>query len=292
MRIGASLTSAYPNVDARAGATMMIERARAARDAGLWCLTIGDHHVNTRPYFQNTPMLGRLLAEWGDTRPAGCLFLVPLWNPVLMAEQIGTLAAISGEPFIVQTGLGGAEREAMGISGGPRGPVTEDAIAVVKALLAGDKEGDAVISPTPPGSVEWWIGATASAGILRAARLGDCWYAAPGLPLDAAIRRLTLFTEACDRFGTTAIRNPIRRDVLVAPSQEEAERIVGPVIQRGYRGMDPEVLVWGSPAAVAEQLTRFGDAGFTDVIVRQMAVAQGDALRSYELLGEVADLLH
>ncbi|HEX2564828.1 MAG TPA: hypothetical protein VHK25_12975 [Acidimicrobiales bacterium] len=33
-------------------------------------------------------MLGRLLAEWGD-RPAGALYLLPLWNPVLVAEQVG-----------------------------------------------------------------------------------------------------------------------------------------------------------------------------------------------------------
>jgi hypothetical protein len=38
-------------------------------------------------------MLGRLLAEWGEA-PAGCLFLLPLWHPVLVAEQIGTLTPI------------------------------------------------------------------------------------------------------------------------------------------------------------------------------------------------------
>jgi alkanesulfonate monooxygenase SsuD/methylene tetrahydromethanopterin reductase-like flavin-dependent oxidoreductase (luciferase family) len=72
-------------------------------------LTLGDHH-STGPagYVQNVPMLGRILAEW-TTRPIGCLFLVPLWNPVLLAEQIGTLAAMSSGPFIVQTGLGGGE---------------------------------------------------------------------------------------------------------------------------------------------------------------------------------------
>src|SRR3954464_570905 len=50
-------------------------------------------------------MLGRLLAEWGDA-PAGCLFLLPLWHPVLVAEQIGTLAAVAQGPFIMQCGLG------------------------------------------------------------------------------------------------------------------------------------------------------------------------------------------
>ena len=76
----------------------MIERAAAAHRAGLDSLFVGDQHVSPTPYYQNTPMLGRLLAEWGD-EPAGCLFLLPLWHPVLVAEQIGTLAAIAQGPF-------------------------------------------------------------------------------------------------------------------------------------------------------------------------------------------------
>jgi alkanesulfonate monooxygenase SsuD/methylene tetrahydromethanopterin reductase-like flavin-dependent oxidoreductase (luciferase family) len=55
-------------------------------------------------------MLGRLLAEWGGA-PAGCLFLLPLWNPVLVAEQIGTLASIAQGPFIMQCGLGYGEAQ-------------------------------------------------------------------------------------------------------------------------------------------------------------------------------------
>ncbi|MGH9848521.1 MAG: LLM class flavin-dependent oxidoreductase, partial [Blastocatellia bacterium] len=101
MKIGISLTSAYKTQDPRAGARWMIERARAAREAGLDSLFVGDHHATPIPYYQNTPMLGRLLAEWGE-RAAGCLFLLPLWNPVLVAEQVGTLAAIAQGCFIFQ----------------------------------------------------------------------------------------------------------------------------------------------------------------------------------------------
>ena len=77
----------------------MIERARAANGAGLDSLFVGDHH-STGPgvYYQNVPILGRLLAEWGD-QPAGALFLLPLWHPVLLAEQIGTLASIADGPL-------------------------------------------------------------------------------------------------------------------------------------------------------------------------------------------------
>lgn len=296
MRIGASLASAYANVgdDVRTGARMMIERARAARDAGLWCLTIGDHHVNRRPYYQNTPMLGRLLGEWGDDRAAGCLFLVPLWNPVLMAEQIGTLAACAGEPFIVQTGIGLSERDGMGTDRRHRGRLMDEAIPVVQSLLTGEPLDSeffgftgAVVSPVAPGPVEWWIGAAAPAGIDRAARVGDGWYAEPGLTLDVAKVRMDLYQERCAHHGRPPLRVPIRRDILVAPTDAAAEAIVEPVIASGYRGMDPSALVYGSPSRVAEHFARYGELGFTDIIVRQMAVSQTDALRSYELLADV-----
>ena len=105
MRVGISLTSGHSVKDPREGARWMIERAAAARQAGLDSLFVGDHHSTPSPYYQNVPILGRLLAEWGEA-PAGCLFLLPLWNPVLVAEQVGTLAAVTRGRFIFQCGLG------------------------------------------------------------------------------------------------------------------------------------------------------------------------------------------
>src|SRR5579872_2345825 len=110
MRVGISIGSTFFGAG-RAGPESVLAQARAAFSAQLDSLTVGDHHA-TGPvdYVQNVPMLGRVLAEWTG-RPVGCLFLVPLWHPVLLAEQIGTLAAIASGPFIVQTGLGeGAEQ--------------------------------------------------------------------------------------------------------------------------------------------------------------------------------------
>ncbi len=105
--IGASLRSGYAPPDVRTGARWMVERARAAADAGLDSLFVGDHHNVPVPYYQNVPILGRLLAEWDD-RPAGALFLLPLWHPVLVAEQIGTLAAIA--PRTVHPAVRGRRR--------------------------------------------------------------------------------------------------------------------------------------------------------------------------------------
>src|ERR1700758_5769449 len=162
MRVGISLTSNHPDVkDPRQGARWMIERAAAANRAGLASLFVGDQHVSPTPYYQNTPMLGRLLAEWGEA-PAGCLFLLPLWHPVLVAEQIGTLAAIARGPFIMQCGLGWGEARfaAMGASFRTRPSAFEEALDIVRRLLAGETvsssrrvrvaEAGPALRPAPP----------------------------------------------------------------------------------------------------------------------------------------------
>src|SRR5215204_3665135 len=101
MRIGISVTSSYAVDDARVGARWMIERAQAASEAGLDSLFVGDHHVTPTPYYQNTPILARMLAHWHKA-PAGALYLLPLRHPVLLAEEIATLAAIAPNRFILQ----------------------------------------------------------------------------------------------------------------------------------------------------------------------------------------------
>ncbi len=85
MRIGISLTSAYAVKNPCEGALRMIGRARAANEAGLDSLFVGDHHATPVPYYQNSAILGRLLAEWGE-RPCGALYLLPLWRSSVPAD--------------------------------------------------------------------------------------------------------------------------------------------------------------------------------------------------------------
>ena len=299
LKLGTSLSSSYPHApDERAGAQWMIERAAAAAAAGLDSLTVGDHHATPSPYYQNTPMLGRLLAEW-DERPAGCLFLLPLWHPVLVAEQVGTLASIHPGPFIVQTavGHGQAQFEAMSSSLKRRGRDLEESILFIRALLAGETVSserfgvvDASISPVAPDGVEWWIGAFADAGIDRAARLGDVFYAGPSLTPEQAQQQVDLFQKACAVNGREP-RQTIRRDVFVAATAADAQRVREETVSAGYRGFDPTALTFGDIEAVAEQLEPYGAMGYDEIVVRHVGVAQADVLESFARLGEVRRLL-
>jgi len=288
MHIGTSLRSGYAPMDVRLGAQWMIERARAAADAGLDSLFVGDHHNVPVPYYQNVPMLGRLLAEW-DTRPAGALFLLPLWDPVLAAEQIGTLAAIARGPFIMQCAVGGGEEQfhAFGVPLRERGRRFESTLTTVLRLCAGEEVDGVRIAPVPPEPLEVWIGASAPKAIDRAARLGDAFLIGPEATPDEIPRLIDMYREACARHGRADGRVAIRRDVHVGADDADVERVAGPVLARGYRGFDPGATVTGDVAKVTVAFAQLHEMGCNDVIIRHLGDDHDEVLRSFERLGEV-----
>lgn len=300
MRVGISIGTTFRGGDHRDGPRSVLAQAAAAAGAGLDTLSVGDHH-STGPssYLQNVPVIGRILAEWTDERPVGCLFLVPLWHPVLMAEQIGTLAAMAAGPFIVQAGAGGgtSQFEAMGVPLGQRGARLDEGIRVARALLGGETvDSDlyalkgACIAPLPPSGTEWWIGGGVVEAIDRAARLGDCWYANADLTPAAARRLMDVYREACSRYRREPVRVPIRKDVFLAEDRAEAEALGDGLVERGYRGFERQAVAYGDPQSVAEQLSVYAEIGFTDVIIRIMTGGEA-AVRAVELAGELRRLL-
>ena len=297
MKVGISLTSNHPDAtDPRQGARWMIERAAASRRAGLHSLFIGDQHVSPTPYYQNTPMLGRLLAEWGEA-PAGCLFLLPLWHPVLVAEQIGTLAAVAQGPFIMQCGLGWGEDRfaAMGASFKTRPSAFEEALDIVRRLLAGEtvssarrfRIANASLALRPAEPVAVWIGASAPPAIDRAARLGDGWIASPGLTYEEARAQSDLYRERCSAYGKKPGAVVLRRDIYVGQSSAEAQSVLQLALSRGYRGIPGEALLAGSVDEVAEQFRRFAAIGYTEISVRHLTNDQPKVLASLERLAAV-----
>ncbi|HUR49175.1 MAG TPA: LLM class flavin-dependent oxidoreductase [Acidimicrobiales bacterium] len=296
MRVGVSLRSAYGDLEPRQSAGWMVERARAAREASLDSLFVGDRHISGESYFQNSPMLGRLLAEWGDA-PAGALYLLPLWHPVVVAEQVATLAAIARGRFILQCALGdGTEQFAgVGVDTRRRVPRFEEGLGIVRRLLAGEtvsSDGEwsierARIGMTPDEPIAVWVGGAVPAALDRAARLGDAWVAGPYAPPNALTGQVAVYREACGRHGRRPAVMAIRRDIHVGRDDADARRVADPVIAAGYRGLDPDVLIVGGPERVAEEFRRLSALGFTDVIIRHLADDQNEVLASFERLAAV-----
>ena len=296
MRIGISINSSYDVADAREGARRMVERAQAANAAGLDSLFLGDHHVTPQPYYQNTPMLGRMLAEW-QRGPAGALYLLPFRHPVLLAEEIATLSVLCPDRFIVQCGLGYGDHEfqAFGINPTHRPSRFEESLDIMRRLWEGehvDHDGrwhlqDAHISPTPPVPVEVWIAASADQAIARAARLGDGWLAAPGLTPAQARTSMAVYLTMCEVYYRQPGVTAIRRDVYVGETQAKVNAVNRMLKEKGHRGFPLSATIVGTVQTVAEAFAELGSFGFSDVIVRSIVDDQDEALDSIRRLAVV-----
>ena len=118
-----------------------LEQVRTARDAGFDLICAGQHYLSDPYQMPATfPLLARLASEAGDMHLAATVILVPLHNPVDLAESVATMDAATGGRFIFGIGLGYREEEytAFGIKRGRAGPA--------HAGVPGDHEG-----PLDPG---------------------------------------------------------------------------------------------------------------------------------------------
>lgn len=296
MKVGVSLTTSFPStLDARTVGRQLVERARAIRAAGLDSLFVGDHHNTAGHYFQNVPTIARLLAESGEM-PVGALFLLPLWHPVLMAEQVGTLAALAEGPFtlIVAAGDDEAQFGPFGVSLKTRPSRMEEHLTILRRLLAGERlsfQGryhdlaDVSIRPLPPAPVPIWIGASARPALQRAAAMGDGWLASPGATGEVLTTAIDIYQRAAAAAGRRPLLT-IRRDIYVGETDAEAEAATAPVLTSGYRGFHREALIIGGPETVTERLHELHDLGFEHVLIRHVVPQQELVLASYARLGE------
>jgi alkanesulfonate monooxygenase SsuD/methylene tetrahydromethanopterin reductase-like flavin-dependent oxidoreductase (luciferase family) len=115
------------------------------------------------------------------------VYLLPLRHPVPVARQVATLAGLAPGRLVFGVGLGGedpAELRACGVDPATRGRRLDEALAVLRPLLAGTEVTmsgaffalDRVrIEPAPDPPVPIVIGGRSGAALRRVARHGDGW---------------------------------------------------------------------------------------------------------------------
>ncbi len=275
----------------------LMEVAAAARAAGLDALVTGDSHSMNPAYaatFSPVPTIARLMSVTGSMA-VGVVLLAPFYHPLLLAEQIGTLAAFAAGPLILTFVLGGRPQQfqAFGMEERSRVGRLEEVVTLTRALLAGERvshrgryytlEG-ATISPLPRVPVEIWVGGTVPAAAERAARLGDAWLTGQNATDEEVRQQLDVYRNAAASAGKQP-RPVLRRDIYVGESDDHARAVVGAILAEGYRGTGMDQLLVGSGPTVAEQLSRYRDLGFGDVMVRHIVGDHRVMLESFERIG-------
>ncbi len=249
MQFGIMMRGQFPGGEAVADRFReMLAQARLAEELGYNSITKGAHY-STHPLqdLQQIPFLSRVAAEAPSLRLNTGVMLLPLHKPLDVAEQLGTLDIMTDGKLIFGCGVGYRETEfkAFGTTRKHRGRRFEENLAAILRLwteetvtLTGSHfELDAascsakpVQKPHPP----IWIGASADPAIERAARMGSCWYVGPNDRLDAVATQLETYKRALDAADKPFPEEfPMRREVFVAPTREEAFRLAkGPIMTK------------------------------------------------------------
>jgi alkanesulfonate monooxygenase SsuD/methylene tetrahydromethanopterin reductase-like flavin-dependent oxidoreductase (luciferase family) len=275
----------------------LLDVASAARDADLDMLFFGDHHAVPPNYansFSPLPTLGRLMAVTGRMT-LGAVLLAPFYPPVLLAEQLGTLAAFSPAPLVVTLALGQnpSQFAAFGLRQSERVGRLEEMVPVLRGLLAGDTVTAAgrhhrldkvSTGPTPHRPVSIWLAGTVRAAAQRAGRLGDGWLTGQNATDADLVEQLDAYREAAAAHGRAPLP-VLRRDIYVGESDSEAERVVEQILDEGYRGVGPDELLVGSADTVVQRLEHYRRLGFDDVLVRHIVGDHELMLRSFQRIG-------
>jgi probable F420-dependent oxidoreductase len=145
--------------------------------------------IGYRPYYEPLTLLSYVAARTERVGLGTSVLVLPYHNPIRLAKTAATLDVLSGGRLILGVGVGAVppESEAMGSPYAERGAITDEAIAVMKALWMQDDPGFAgkysrfsgmPFSPKPMQRphIPILIGGNSRAAIRRAVRLGNGWH--------------------------------------------------------------------------------------------------------------------
>lgn len=188
--------------------THFLDLARTADASGWDWFAVSDHIVypeklsSAYPYAQDGKPYWSSSTPWPDPWTAIAamaavterlnfltnIYILPVRNPVLVAKQIATVAAIAGGRVALGIGVGWMkeEYELLGEDFHTRGKRMNEEVEILRALWKGgmvEHHGKYYnfdrleMSPVPPGPIPILVGGISEVALRRAARLGDGWIA-------------------------------------------------------------------------------------------------------------------
>lgn len=191
-----------------------IEKAEALGWDEVW---ISEHHFTEDAYTPSVLTLAAAIAARTKTMRIGtAVLLLPLHDPVRVAEDAATIDVLSGGRLNLGVALGYRKEEyaGFGVDRSKRVSRLEEGLQILRALLAGETVNwesehyqikDARISPLPVQKpLKLYVGATVEAAGRRAARLGDALLGSGG-----DLELIKAYRDELSKMG----KNPDQHDI-------------------------------------------------------------------------------
>lgn len=248
--------------------------AVAAEELGFADVWVSDHVVQPASQGYPSPYLFEPLLSLGwaaaVTTTVGLgtsVLVVPQYHPLVLANSLASLDALSGGRLTVAVGVGWsrAEYEALGQEFTTRGARMDEALEIFDRVWNDDPSSyqgehyrfeDLRVLPKPAHRIPVWVGGGSNAALARAMRRGDGWQGISTPPEAVAAIVARLREERPDEDFTISYRT----------------------------GWDPQGM---DPAQIVDEAAAYAEAGVTHVVSAPWRTSAADWIRSMELLVEL-----
>ena len=273
----------------------VIAEAKLAEEVGFDSCFFGEHHQDKDGFLPSPLIVATAVAAPTTTLNVGTsVILLPLYNPVHLAEDVITLDLVSKGRIILGVGLGyqDADFRAFEVPIHQRVGRFEESVEIIRHCWRGEPFSfhgeyhqleNLHITPSPyqDPAPPLWIGAVTPPGARRAGRMADGFVATPSIDLASAV-------DLSDIYRETALQNDreptvvLMRDAWVADTRAEAEQVYGPEVITAYKyywrnglsdfrsfrseeeitldNLTSDRLILGDPEECAAEFQRWGEA--------------------------------
>jgi alkanesulfonate monooxygenase SsuD/methylene tetrahydromethanopterin reductase-like flavin-dependent oxidoreductase (luciferase family) len=250
MQIGFHLTPFWSPTD-RPPAQIIdeaIEVIEAASTMGYAWVSMGNHWL-THPTIwpQPVPIIARLAPVTGTMQLRSSVILLPLYNPVELAETVATLDQISHGRLVLGLSIGyrEAELQAAGLTRKDRVPKFEESIELMKLLWSGEevtfRGRYTTVENVRMGFTPYQkphplieLGAQSEGATRRAARIADGVLFGPQDGWTDVAHLAGVYREARQELGKPLGMLGTSRSLMVAADKESARRTAEAYLEKTF----------------------------------------------------------
>ncbi len=209
-----------------------LAQIRGAESLGFDSIWLTEHHFCDDGYTPSPLVLAGVIGAQTERMRIGTnLMLLPLADPVRLAEDAATLSLATGGRFDLGVGIGYRELEfnQFGRKLSQRPSMMEEGIEIIRRAWNGEainfdgkrfSVGDLKITPAPVKKPQLLLGGMAEPAIERAARIGDGFLCTGGIGLD-------IYAEALEKSGKTDGNAVLGCWAIIAEDPEKEAAAVG-----------------------------------------------------------------
>lgn len=268
-----------PHYRQLAGTEAIARVAVAAEQMGYDSVWVSDHIVVPdqdverygKGYYDLFTVLGYVSAITQRVSLGTSILILPLRNPLQVAQVAATVDQLSKGRLILGVGVGSAEPEyrALGVSWNERGAITDEALKVLKHVWTADApefqgnyfEFSGINSfpqplqqPYPP----IWIGGGSRRALRRAAEFGDAWH-----PTRPSFKLLEEGVPRLQELAARAGREPGSIQVAARHPMKILDRAPEPAPAESTNAWP----LFGVEEQVKEAVQRFQEAGVNHLVM-------------------------